>query len=77
MCSIAVNHCDMRKYSKGMTLSNTAAGGLDLRCKYDSNFLRSIDIHHMVKNLCASQEYFQWFIFLTFTYNMIKKFGIK
>ena len=56
-----------------MTSSNTTAGGLDLRCKDDSIFLHSIDSCQMVKNLCASQEYYQWDIFLTFTCNTRKK----
>ena len=60
-----------------MTLSNTTAGGLYLPCKDDSNFLHYIDSRQMVKNLCASQEYFQWDIFLTFTCNMRNVFGIK
>ena len=60
-----------------MTSSNTAAGGLDLRCKNYSIFFHSIDSRQMVKNLCASQEYFQWNIFLTFICNMRKVFGEK
>jgi hypothetical protein len=77
MCSIAANYNDMRQMKKGMTSSNTAAGGLDLRGKDDSSFLHSIDSRQMVKNLCASQEYFQWDVFLTFTCNMKKHFGTK
>ena len=42
MCSSAANHCDMRQHNKWMTSSNTEAGGLDLRCKDDSKFPRSI-----------------------------------
>ena len=60
-----------------MSSSNTAAGGLDLRRKDDLNFLHSIDSRHMVKILCAPQEYFQWDIFLTFTCNMRKHVGTK
>ena len=60
-----------------MTSSNTAAGGFYQRCKDNSNFLHSIDICHMVKYLCASQEYFQWDIFLKFTCNMRKHFDTK
>ena len=60
-----------------MTLSKTAASGLYLLCKDDSNFLHSIDIRHMVKMLCAFQEYFQWDIFLTFTCNTRKHLGTK
>ena len=52
-----------------MTLSNTSDGGLYLRCKDDWNFIHSIDSHQMVEYLCASLEYFQSNIFLTFTYN--------
>ena len=77
MCSIAENNYDMRQHRKGITSSKTAAGGLDLHCKYDSNFLHSIDSRHVVKLLCASQEYFQWYIFLVFTCNMRKKIGTK
>ena len=77
MCSIAENHWDMRQHRKGVTSSNTSAGGLDLRCKDDSNFLHSIDSRQMVKILCSSQEYFQWDISLTFTCNMRKYFGTK
>ena len=76
MCSIAANHCHLRQHRKMMTGSNTEAGGLYLRCKDDSNFLHSIDIHEMVKTLCAYQEYFQWDIFLTITCNM-RKIGTK
>ena len=75
MCTIAANHIDTRKFRNGMTSSN--AGSLDLRGKDDSSFLHSIDSRQMVKNLCASQEYFQWDIFLTFTCNMRKHFGTK
>ena len=77
MSSIAANHNDMRQHRKGMTSSNTAAGGLDLHGKDDSSFLHSIDSRQMVKNLCASQEYFQWDVFLTFTCNMRRHFGTK
>ena len=59
MCSIAKNHCDMRQHRKAMTSSNTAASGLYLRCKDDSNFLHYIDRRQMIKKLCAYQEYFQ------------------
>ena len=60
-----------------MYSSNTSVGGLDLRCKDDSNFIYSVDSRQMVRNLCASQEYFQWDIFLTFTCNMRKHFCTK
>ena len=50
---------------------------LYLRYKDDSNFLHSIDRHQTVKILCASQEYFQWDIFLTFTCNSRKHLGTK
>ena len=77
LCSIAANHNDMRSSGKGMTAANDSVGGLDLRGKDDSNFLHSIDSRQMVKNLCSSQEFFQWDIFLTFTCNMRKHFGTK
>ena len=70
MFSIAADHCDMHQHRKEITLSNTADGGLDLRCKDDSIFFHSIDSRQMLKTLCASQEYFQWDILLTFTCNM-------
>ena len=60
-----------------MTSSNTAACGLDLRCKDDSNRFHSIDSSQMVENLYASKEYFQWYIFLTFTCNIRKCFSTK
>ena len=60
-----------------MTSLNTAAGGLNLHCKDDSNIFHSIGSRQIVKNVCASQEYFQWDIFLTFTYNSKKRFGTK
>ena len=53
--SIAANNFDMIQHRKGMTSSNTAASGLDLICKDDSNFLHSIDSRQMVKNVCAPQ----------------------
>ena len=77
MCSIAENHCNLRQHSKGMTSSNTAASGLDLHFKDDSNLFHSIDSNHMAENVCASQEYFRWDIFLTFTYDMRKRFVAK
>lgn len=77
MCSIASNHNDMCQRRKGMTSSNNAAGGLDLRGKDNSSFLHSIDSPQMVRNLCSSQEYFQWDVFLTFTCNMRKHFGTR
>ena len=77
LCSIAANHNDMRLSGKGMTAADDSVGGLDLRGKEDSNFLHLIDSRHMVKNLCSSQEWFQWDIFLTFTCNMRKYFGTK
>ena len=72
MCSIAANNCNVRQHRKVITLSKTSAGGLDLRCKDDSNFLHSIDSHHMVKILCAYKDYFQWDVLLIFTCNMKK-----
>ena len=60
-----------------MTSSNTAASGLDLLCEGDSNFLHSVDSRQMVKKLCASQEDFQWDIFLIFTCDMREKIGTK
>ena len=77
MCSIDANRCNMLQHIKVMTSSNTAASGLDLRCRYDSNLFYSIDSCQMFKVVCASQEYFQWDIFLTFTYNMRYFFGTK
>ena len=77
MCSIAANHCNMRQHRKGMTSSNTASGGLGLRCKDNSNFIHSIDSRQMFKNVCASQEYFQWDIIPKFTCNMRKHVGTK
>ena len=77
MCSIDENHYDMNQHREGITSSKTAAGSLDLLRKDDSYFPHSIDICHMVKILCAPQEYFKWDIFLTFTCNTIKYFGIK
>ena len=40
-------------------------------------YFNFIDRHHMVKILCASQECFQWYIFLTFTCNIRKHFVTK
>ena len=60
-----------------MTAANDSVGGLDLRGKEDSNFLHSIDSREMVKNLCSSQEFFEWDVFLTFTCNVRKHFGAK
>ena len=60
-----------------MTSSNTAAGGLDLRCKDDSNFPHYIDICQMVEILCAPIEYFQWYIFPEFTCKTTKTIGAK
>ena len=77
MYSIAANHCDMRQHRKGIDSSNTEAGGLVLRWKFDSNFLNFIYSRHMVKIVCASQDYFQWGIFLAFTCNMRKRFGTQ
>ena len=77
MCSIDANNCDMRQHKKGMTSSNTADGGLDLRYKDDSNFLHSIDIHQMVNILCAYQEYFQWDTLIAITCNTRKHFDKK
>ena len=67
----------MRKHRKEVTSSNTEAGGLDLRCKDDSNFLCSVDSHQMGEILCASQEYFQWDIYLKFNCNTRKKIATK
>jgi len=66
LCSIAANHNDMRSSGKGMTATDDSVGGLDLRGKDNSNFLHSIDSRQMVKNLCSSQEFFQWDIFFNF-----------
>ena len=74
MCSISENHTNVRQHGEGMNSSNTAAVGLDLYSKDDSKFLHSINSRQMVKILCASQECFQWYIFLTFTCNMRKHF---
>ena len=60
-----------------MTAAKDSVGELELRGKEDSSFLHLIDSHQMVKNLCASQEYFPWDVFLTFTCNMRKHFGTK
>ena len=62
----------MLQHRKGTNPSNTAAGGLNLRYKEGSNFIHSVDSRQMVKNVCASQEYFHWDIFLAFTCNMRK-----
>ena len=67
----------MHQHSKGITSSKTAAGGLDLLRKDDSNFLHSVDSRQMFKNLYSYQEYFQWSIFLAFICNMRKYIGKK
>lgn len=78
LCTIASNHSDTRLFSKkGMTAASDSVGGFDLRGKEDSSFLNSIDSRKIVLNLCASQEYFVWDFFLTFTCNMRKHFGTK
>ena len=77
MCSIFENYCYMSHHWKGMTSSNTAANGLDLLSKDDSNFLHSIESRQMVKILCAPLEYFQWDIMTKFTCNMRESFGTK
>ena len=78
LCSLAANHNDMRLFGKGgMTAADDSVGGLDLRGKEDSDFLHSIDSRQMVKNLCSSQEYYEWDVFLTFTCNMRKHFGTR
>ena len=64
----------MRQHRKGVNSPKHSARGLYLRCKDDSNLLHSIDIHKMVKILCAVQEYFKWDILLTFTCNARNKF---
>ena len=77
LCSVAANHHDLRRHGKGMTASDDAIGSLDLRSRDDSEFLYSIDSRQIVKNLCESQEYYPWDIFLTFTCNMRKHFGTR
>ena len=77
MCSITENHINMLQHRKEINSSNTVVKGLDLRRKDHLDFLHSIDSHQMVKNVCAYQEYFQWYILLAFSCNMGKHFGTK
>ena len=58
-----------------MTESDDAIEGLDLRSRNVSEFLCSIDSRKNGRNPCASQEYYSWDTFLTFTCNMRKRFG--
>ena len=51
--------------------------GLELHRKEDSDFLHSINSYQIVKNLCLSQEYYEWDMFLKFTCNMRKYFSAR
>ena len=79
LTNLATNNHDTRMVvNKGLTASNDESGGLSLRGgNKESPLLDSIDSKQMIKNLMASQRYFPFDFFLSFTCNMKLHFGTK
>ena len=79
LTNLATNNHDTRMVvSKGLTASSDESGGLSLRGgNKESPLLDSIDSKQMIKNLMASQRYYPFDFFLSFTCNMKLHFGTK
>ena len=78
MTNLSTTHFDTRVcLNRGLTSNNDALGGLGIRGKNDNGLLESFDSNAIVKNLCASQSYHFMDMFLTFTCNQKKHFGVK
>jgi len=78
MSNISANHQDTRAINNnGFTVANDNVGGFEVKGKHESPLIESSDSRQMAKNLCASQEYNEWQLFLTFTCNQKQHFGTK
>jgi predicted GIY-YIG superfamily endonuclease len=78
LTNLSATHFDTRVcLNRGLTSSSDELGGLGVRGQNDSGLLESFDSNEVVKNLCASQSYHFMDMFLTFTCNQKKHFGVK
>ena len=79
MTNLATNNHDTRMVvNKGLTASKEESGGLTLRgVNKESALLDSIDSKQVIKNLMASQKYYPFDLFLSFTCNQKQHFGTK
>ena len=79
LVNLATNKHDSRMVvNKGLTASKDESSGLSLRGGNESSaLLDSIDSKQMIKNLMASQKYFPFDFFLSYTCNQRLHFGTK
>ena len=78
LTNLSLNHQDSRiVLNRGLTVDSNTTSGMGVRCKNDSSLFEAVDSKQMVRNLCASQKYHKMDLFLTFTCNQKKHFGIK
>ena len=79
MTNLATNNHDTRMVAnEGLTASKDESGGLTLRGgNKESALLDSIDSKQVIKNLMASQKYYPFDFFLSFTCNEKQHFGTK
>ena len=72
------NHHTSMVVNKGLTASSQESSGLELRGgNKDSALLDCVDSKQIIKNLMASQKYYPFDFFLSFTCNMKQHFGVK
>ena len=78
LTNLSLNHQDSRiVLNRGLTVDSNTTSGMGVRCKNDSSLFEAVDSKQMVRNLCASQKYHKMDLFLTFTCNQKKHFGLK
>ena len=73
---MTLNHEDSRIIlNRGLTVSPNGLG-ITTRSKGGSRFGDTIDIKVAVKQLTSSQKYKPMGMFVTYTYNQVKHFGV-
>ena len=78
LTNFSMNRKDSRIIlNRGLTVDNESKNGYGVRCKNDSSLFESVDNKQMVRNLCASSKKHHMDLFLTFTCNPKKHFGVK
>ena len=76
--NLSLSHQDTRiVLNRGLTVDNEETNGIGVRGKADFTLFESLDSKKAAKSLCAGQSHHNYSLFLTFTCNQEKHFGVK
>ena len=77
MSNIALNKDDSRIIINRGLVDQSIESGLNIRVRDDSNLTDEEDGKHIVRKLCASQKYINFYFFKILTANVSEHFGLS